>query len=56
MSVDGVPNGALTPIPGISIAFLSLQRENAVSDLIYLAAGVGVVLLFAGYAALLRRA
>jgi len=27
-----------------------------VSDLIYLAAGVALILLFAGYAALLRRA
>ncbi len=31
-------------------------REIAVTDLIYLALGVGVVLLFVGYAALLRRA
>ena len=30
--------------------------EKAVSDLIYPAAGVIVLLLFAGYAALLRRA
>ena len=32
------------------------RTEKAVADLIYLALGVGVVLLFAGYAVLLRRA
>lgn len=32
------------------------MREKAVSDLIYLAAGAVVLLLFAGYAVLLRRA
>jgi hypothetical protein len=35
---------------------IPLQREKPVSDLIYLAGGVVVLLLFAGYAALLRRA
>jgi len=35
---------------------LAIQQEIAVSDLIYLALGVGVVLVFAGYAVLLRRA
>ena len=35
---------------------LSVLRENAVYDLLYLAVGVVVLLLFAGYAALLRRA
>ena len=32
------------------------SEEMAVSDLIYLASGVVVLLIFAGYAALLRRA
>jgi hypothetical protein len=32
------------------------SKEMAVSDLIYLAGGVVVLLVFAGYAALLRRA
>jgi hypothetical protein len=31
-------------------------REKAVTDLIYLLTGVGVLALFAGYAVLLRRA
>ena len=35
---------------------LAIQQEIAVTDLIYLALGVGVVLVFAGYAVLLRRA
>jgi hypothetical protein len=56
MSVNTVPNGALTHIPRISVTIPTLWRENAVSDLIYLLAGAGVVLIFAGYAALLRRA
>jgi hypothetical protein len=34
----------------------SILTEKAVLDLIYLAAGVGVLVLFAGYAVLLRRA
>jgi hypothetical protein len=33
----------------------SIALETAVLDLIYLAAGVAVLLLFAGYAVLLRR-
>ena len=41
-------------IARISVAIRSL-RENTVLDLIYLAVGVIILLLFVGYAALLRR-
>jgi hypothetical protein len=34
---------------------LWLKRENTVLDLVYVALGIGVLLVFAGYAALLRR-
>jgi hypothetical protein len=43
------------PFPSISLTVSTLGKK-AVSDLIYLAAGVAVLLIFAGYAALLRRA
>jgi hypothetical protein len=54
MSLNAVTNGPLTVIGAISVAIRS-QREKTVLDLIYLAAGIVVLLLFAGYAALLRR-
>jgi hypothetical protein len=50
-----VTNGPLTAIGATSIT-VRASRENAVTDLIYLAAGVAVLLLFAAYAALLKRA
>jgi hypothetical protein len=43
-----------SPVLSVTV-FTSLGRK-AVSDLIYLAAGIAVLLIFAGYAALLRRA
>jgi hypothetical protein len=42
--------------PPVSAGPFYPSWEKTVSDLIYLAAGVVVLLLFAGYAALLRRA
>jgi hypothetical protein len=51
-----VPNGALTAFPSTQRDRFDPWWEKAVSDLIYIAAGVVVLLLFAGYAALLRRA
>ena len=43
--------------PAVSSETVSTRSgERTVSDLIYLAAGIVVLLLFAGYAALLRRA
>ena len=55
MGFGRVPHGALSGQAPISTSF-DARRVKAVSDLIYLALGVGVLLLFAGYAALLRRA
>jgi hypothetical protein len=46
---------ALLRRPGLS-AGLRSHAEKAVTDLVYLLAGVGVLALFAGYAILLRRA
>jgi hypothetical protein len=54
ISLNPVPNSPLTVIGSISVAIRS-QREKRVLDLIYLSGGVVVLLLFAGYAALLRR-
>jgi hypothetical protein len=54
MSGRSVTNSPLSVKGRISVIIRSL-RENAVTDLIYLAAGVAVLLLFVGYAALLRR-
>jgi hypothetical protein len=55
INVRAVPNGALMLFASISVTVPS-SEEMAVSDLIYLASGVVVLLIFAGYAALLRRA
>ncbi len=55
MCRGGLPNGALTahgPIPEPG----SNPLEKTMADLLYLAGGVAVLLLFAGYAALLKRA
>jgi hypothetical protein len=42
--------------PVLSVTVFSPLGRKAVSDLIYIGAGVAVLLAFAGYAALLRRA
>jgi hypothetical protein len=55
MPIEVITNGLLMSFSRIPLSSLN-QRENAVTDLLYLAAGVAVFLLFAGYAALLRRA
>lgn len=47
------PLYAVFPYPTVQF---EPQREKAVSDLLYIGGGVGVLLLFAGYAVLLRRA
>jgi hypothetical protein len=47
-------NGPLSDKGSINVIIRSL-RENVVTDLIYLAGGIAVLLLFVGYAALLRR-
>jgi hypothetical protein len=54
MRTSLVSHGAVTVASSISVT-LSLFGEKAVSDVIYLAAGVVVLLVFAGYAMLLRR-
>jgi hypothetical protein len=54
MQVKAEADGALSVFRRRS--WLSIPREKAVSDLIYIALGVGVLLLFAGYAVVLRRA
>jgi hypothetical protein len=51
----GLRNGAFTDIDRITNAN-PLSQETLVTDLIYLAGGVVVLLIFVGYAALLRRA
>ena len=55
MLINGESNGALT-LTGSTACAIDQRTGGVMSDLIYLAVGVVVFLLFAGYAALLRRA
>lgn len=55
MPVIALPNGAFTA-PGRIPESSSRPWENTMTDLLYLAGGVGVLLLFAAYALLLKRA
>jgi hypothetical protein len=55
ISVKAHRNGPLSVNARIS-GPIDARREDNVSDLIYLALGVAVLLVFAGYAVLLRRA
>ncbi len=48
-------NGLFMALSRIPVSSLN-QWEKAMTDLLYLAGGVAVFLLFAGYAVLLRRA
>jgi hypothetical protein len=54
IQISAVSHSALTKFASIGVT-VSAVREKVVSDVIYLAAGVVVLLVFAGYAALLRR-
>jgi hypothetical protein len=51
-----VPNSPFTASGSISLTVTTPTQEKTVIDLVYLAGGVGVLLLFVGYAILLRRA
>ena len=55
MRLGGNRNGPLTLVGGTACA-IDQRAGGVMSDLIFLAVGVVVLLLFAGYAALLRRA
>jgi hypothetical protein len=55
MRLKGNRNGPLTLVGGTACA-IDQKPGGVMSDLIYLASGIVVFLLFAGYAALLRRA
>jgi hypothetical protein len=54
IQINAVSHGAVTKFKSIGVT-VSAVREKVVSDVIYLAAGVVVLLVFAGYAALLKR-
>ncbi len=55
MSRKALPNGALTVLGRIPQSSPN-PRRRPMSDLLYMAGGVAVLLLFAAYALLLKRA
>jgi hypothetical protein len=55
MPLNALPNGALTLLGRIPQSS-SKPEEERMTDLLYLAGGVAVLLLFAAYAVLLKRA
>ena len=55
MWLKAIPHGALTVLSRIPPPQLT-DLEKTMSDLLYLAGGVAVFLIFAGYALLLKRA
>jgi hypothetical protein len=55
MWLPGLPDGVFSGAGATPKALEKGQAEEAVADVIYLALGVGGLLVFAGYAAFLTR-